>query len=148
MKNYTTYLLLFLCISCIAKKNTQESTLQNTVGYRQHDVALQQQRTVALLQDSGLRSWQFYADGPFLYHPDSGLRTAGGVLLLSERYANSQTLLQDSLAAQDFRKDSTHTQLETGKTVRQSRYPSWIGWALLAVLLFVIGWGIRQGQRI
>lgn len=85
-----------------------------------------------------LRGW------PFFVSPRFG--TADG--RRCPAVVRSQTLLQDSLAAQDFRKDSTHTQLETGKTVRQSRYPSWIGWALLAVLLFVIGRGIRQGQRI
>jgi hypothetical protein len=127
------YTIILMCLSsCKLYQQNDKAELQSSRSDWQWNEFAQQWYT--LQRDSLSRSWYFWSDSSFSFHPDSGLAAEAGALWMQESKTRANTQHQKMVTA-------TKSSIQNGYHIKQTKSSSlnanyW--WFVLLLLIPLI----------
>lgn len=128
-------LLLMVLTACRLFQHKSKSELQSSTSEQQKNTFAQWLYTQS--RDSLTRSWYFWTDSGLRFHPDSGLSSQGGRLLLKESRASNSVQQQKTSMDSELSKENKDRVAQLENTAYKLPY-RWIGLLVLILLALYI----------
>lgn len=131
-------LLLMVLAACRLFQHKSKSEQQSSMREQQKNTFAQWLYTQS--RDSLTRSWYFWTDSGLRFHPDSGLSSQGGRLLLKESRASNSVQQQKTSVDSELSKENKDRVAQLENTTYKLPYQ----WGALLVLVLLFLYGIRK----